>query len=389
MIQPDSAKPKAAQRMRILVTGGAGFIGSRLCVALARRGHEVTALDNLSPQIHGQDFTARRARANLSGCRFIQGDVLDRAVVRKAVKSQQAIVHLAAETGTGQSMYQIAKYSEVNVCGTAIVLEAVAESARDLGKFVLASSRAVYGEGAYRCGRHGTFYPGSRSEQALAAGRFELPCPQCGRVARLVATREDAAIQPISVYGATKFQQEQTVSVVCASLGLPSVALRFQNVYGPGQSLANPYTGILSIFSRLLLAGKDLNIFEDGRESRDFVYVDDVISAVISATEAKSSGHEVYNVGTGRAVSVQRIAELLRKAYGTGGEIRISGQYRTGDIRHNFADISKIRRALGFTPTVRLEQGLERFAAWARTQEAGPDRFGRSLLELKKRGLLK
>ena len=375
--------------MKILVTGGAGFIGSRLCVALARRGHEVTAVDNLSPQIHGPHCTLRRARAGLQGCRLIQGDVLDKALLRKVAQGQEAIVHLAAETGTGQSMYQIARYSEVNVCGTAIVLDAVAEGARDLKKFVLASSRAVYGEGAYRCGTHGSFHPGSRPEHELAAGRFDLTCPKCGKVARVVATREDAAIQPISVYGATKFQQEQTVSVVCQSLRIPSVALRFQNVYGPGQSLANPYTGILSIFSRLLLAGRDLNIFEDGRESRDFVYVDDVISAVVSATEADSTGHKVFNVGTGRPVSVQRIAELLKKAYGTGGEIRVSGQYRTGDIRHNYAAISKIRREFGFKPSVRLEEGLGIFANWARTQDAAPDNFGRSLAELRKRGLLK
>jgi dTDP-L-rhamnose 4-epimerase len=271
----------------ILINGGAGFIGSRLALALLRRGHLVTVLDNLSPQIHGDEPRASSLYRSIEGqVRFIHGDVTDRAALAAALAEQDAVVHYAAETGTGQSMYQIERYSHVNVGGTALLLDILANAPHRVKRMVVASSRSIYGEGKYLSPELGAVYPTHRSEADMQAGRFEVAPPAGSSALELVATDEDSRIHPSSVYGITKQVQEQLVMTVCPTLGIDGVALRYQNVYGPGQSLANPYTGILSIFSNLIMSGKPINIFEDGLESRDFVYIDDVVAATVSTSVA-------------------------------------------------------------------------------------------------------
>ncbi|MFR0716569.1 NAD-dependent epimerase/dehydratase family protein [Enterobacterales bacterium BD_CKDN230030183-1A_HGKHYDSX7] len=377
--------------MKVLITGGAGFIGSALAIALVGRGDEVTVLDNLSPQIHGEipeDSTLVKRLPE--SVRLIKGDVRDRVALTGALSGQEVVVHLAAETGTGQSMYEIDHYVDVNARGTSLMLDILAKKeggSESVRRMVVASSRAIYGEGKYQ-GRDGFFYPGARALEDLEAGIFECRDPASREIASPVPTDESSKIHPSSIYGITKQVQEQLVLTGGAALGIGAVALRYQNVYGPGQSLKNPYTGILSIFSTLLLQGKDVNIFEDGRESRDFVYIDDVVLATIAAIDSDVTG-KAYNVGTGEATDVLTVAQLLKDNYGMGGEIRISGNFRIGDIRHNIADLSRIKKDMGFVPGITFAEGVKAFAQWVKTQEISDSGYDRSVSELRAKGLLK
>lgn len=376
--------------LRILITGGAGFIGSRLCLALLARGHQVRVLDILSPQIHGSDPEQSPLYRSISGkVEFIRGNVTSKADVRKALSGIDTVVHFAAETGTGQSMYAIRHYADVNTSGTALLLDEIANEPFPVKKLVVASSRAVYGEGKYECAHHGTVYPGARSTADMEKGNFEVRCPVCNVAVAMLPTDEQTPVQPTSVYGVTKLNQEQLTLTVARALGISAIAYRYQNVYGPGQSLANPYTGILSIFSTRILHGNGINIFEDGRESRDFVYIDDVIAATVAGIEAQSPLLEVFNVGSGEATSVSAVVQGLQSALGREVPTQISGQFRVGDIRHNLADISRIRRSLGYTPRVTFAAGLERFAQWVGTQAVESDRYEESLQELRAKGLFK
>jgi len=371
--------------VKVLISGGAGFIGSTLSLALVARGHEVTVLDNLSPQIHGDhSVLLDRIRDRV---RFIQGDVRSRPDWQQALAGQEAVVHLAAETGTGQSMYQIAHYTDVNIGGTALLLDLLANEAHSVRRLVVASSRAIYGEGRYRCAACGIVHPEARLAQDMAGGDFQVKCPHCGANAQMLATDETSRIGPSSVYGISKHTQEQLVLSAGQALGIPAVAFRYQNVYGPGQSLTNPYTGILSIFSTRILNGHDIVIFEDGLESRDFVYIDDVVSATIAGIENSAAAGQVFNVGSGVATSVETVAHTLVRAYGATVPVRISGNFRVGDIRHNVADLTKIRQHLGFEPTVSFEQGIAHFAQWVRGQDTQSDRYDESIREMKSRGL--
>jgi dTDP-L-rhamnose 4-epimerase len=376
--------------MRILITGGAGFIGSNLALALRQGGHEVTVLDSLSVQIHGAD--PRRDSALFKSIeqkvRFIEGSVTDASAWEAALEGQEAVLHLAAETGTGQSMYEIKRYVDVNIGGTALMLDLLANRPHGVRKLVVASSRALYGEGKY-LGAQGVVYPGARREQDLAAGRFELYDPATGAALAVQPTDEDARIHPSSVYGITKQNQEQLVMTVCRSLGIAASALRYQNVYGPGQSLSNPYTGILSIFSTRILHGKPISIFEDGRESRDFVYIDDVVQATQLALFRAEADGEVFGIGSGVPTSVLAAAEALRARYARPVDIAITGAYRLGDIRHNYADLTKARRLLGFEPQVDFESGIGRFVDWVLTQPVQRDGYEKSLDELKAKGLMR
>ncbi|MCL4641634.1 MULTISPECIES: NAD-dependent epimerase/dehydratase family protein [Olivibacter] len=355
---------------RILITGGAGFVGSSLSLALLNKGYEVTVLDNLSEQIHGKDakacsslFLSIKDKVN-----FIKGSVADYAIFQTAVRGQQAIIHLAAETGTGQSMYQISQYSHVNMQGTANLLDILANDRHEVEKVVVASSRAIYGEGKYVNGGGDYFYPGHRLDIRLSRGDFELYNEETQEQLYPVATDESALIHPSSVYGITKQYQEQMVMTICPTLGIKPVAFRYQNVYGPGQSLNNPYTGILSIFSNLIRNQQTINIFEDGQESRDFVYVDDVVEATILGLEREEANNQVYNVGTGQRTTVLAVAKMLMANYGTEVPLNISGNYRMGDIRHNFADITKLKEQLGFSPCVSFSDGLQHFTDWVKDQ---------------------
>ena len=374
----------------ILITGGAGFIGSRLALALNERGCNVTVLDNLSPQIHGASPRQSALFRSIEGqVRFIEADVTDRAALTDALAGQHAVVHYAAETGTGQSMYQIDRYARVNVGGTALMLDILANQPHSVRRLVVASSRSIYGEGKYHSAEHGVVYPGHRSPAAMSAGDFEVHHPAGGSPLQLLATDEASMIHPSSVYGITKQVQEQLVMTVCPTIGVEGVALRYQNVYGPGQSLSNPYTGILSIFSNLIMSSKPINIFEDGHESRDFVYIDDVVQATTQALFNPAAAQGVFNVGSGVPVDVLTVARTLVRMLGTKVPISVSGNFRLGDIRHNYACLDKAAHVLGFTPRFDFNTGLRLFCDWVRIQGPVLSDYEGSIAEMKQKGLLK
>jgi dTDP-L-rhamnose 4-epimerase len=376
---------------KILITGGAGFIGSNLALALIEKGHAVTILDNLSPQIHGADpsVSSPLYKSVKDAANFITGSVTNKADLMKAIADNEVIVHLAAETGTGQSMYQISNYTDTNIGGTALLLDVLANGKTKVQKVVVASSRAIYGEGRYLSDNLGYVYPLQRNDEDMRSGNFEVNYPGSTSPLQLVATDEGSVIHPTSVYGITKQNQEQMVMVVCKALGIAPVAFRYQNVYGPGQSLSNPYTGILSIFSTLIRNKKPINIFEDGKESRDFIFIDDVVQATILGIEKDEANGEVFNVGTGVATTVMEVAMQLVKNYQADVPLQISGNYRIGDIRHNYADITKIKKLLGFVPSVSFESGVAKFTRWVMEQEMSVSKFEESMQEMKSKGLLK
>ena len=376
---------------KILITGGAGFIGSNLSLQLINKGYTVTVLDNLSEQIHGDGagINSPLYHSIKDKVRFIHGSVTSRADWLTAIDENEIIVHLAAETGTGQSMYQIDMYVQVNVGGTALMLDILANQETNVKKVVIASSRAIYGEGKYLTEKNIPVYPQQRDKNKLDSGFFEVTIPEYNGSLQLAATDEDAKIHPTSVYGITKQNQEQMVMTVCPSLGIAPVAFRYQNVYGPGQSLSNPYTGILSIFSTQIKNNKGIDIFEDGKESRDFVFIDDVVNATILGIEKEEANDQVFNVGTGVPVSVMEVALTLIKNYAIEVPLRVSGSYRIGDIRHNYADISKLKTLLGFEPQVNFDQGIKRFVAWVNSQAINESRYEDSLDEMRAKGLLK
>ncbi|WP_185213169.1 NAD-dependent epimerase/dehydratase family protein [Sphingobacterium mizutaii] len=376
--------------MKILITGGAGFIGSNLALKLIERGHKITVLDNLSPQIHGENpmKTSPLFLSINEKVQFIHGSVTNKSNWEEAIKGQDIIVHLAAETGTGQSMYEVQKYVDVNINGTGIMLDLLVNSDHTVKKVVVASSRSIYGEGKYLTNELGAVYPNHRNALEMDAGNFEVTYPGVNSL-ELVGTDEKSKIHPSSVYGITKQNQEQMVMTVCPTKGIAAVALRYQNVYGPGQSLKNPYTGILSIFSTQIKNGNGINIFEDGKESRDFVFIDDVVDATILSIEKEEANNEVFNVGTGEAVDVITVANSLINNYGIEVPVTISGNYRLGDIRHNFADLTKIKNRLNFIPKVDFQTGLKKFTDWVNTQEVQEDQYQKSINEMKSKGLYK
>ena len=378
---------------KILITGGAGFIGSNLALALLKKGHQVTVLDNLSEQIHGKnpEETSPLYLSIKDKVRFIKGTVACRETLQKAIADNTVIVHLAAETGTGQSMYEIQHYTDVNIGATALLLDILTNEKHSVKKVVVASSRAIYGEGKYYNKTKNTFvYPLQRTDEDMQKGDFEVKDPQNhSDVLELVATTEDSIIHPTSVYGITKQVQEQLVMTVCPTIGIAGVAFRYQNVYGPGQSLKNPYTGILSIFSTQIKNGNGINIFEDGKETRDFVFISDVVEATVLGIEKETANNQVFNVGTGVATDVITVATELSNNYGIQVPITISGNYRLGDIRHNYADITKARQLLGFEPKVSFKEGLKQFTDWVNTQEVEEDKYQQSIDEMKAKGLYK
>ncbi|WP_343530395.1 NAD-dependent epimerase/dehydratase family protein [Pedobacter sp.] len=374
----------------ILITGGAGFIGCNLALKLISKGYVITVLDNLSEQIHGKDaeHTSPLYISIKDKVKFIKGTVTSKADWQEAIKGQDVIVHYAAETGTGQSMYEIQKYVDVNINGTAILLDLLANEPHQVKKVVIASSRSIYGEGRYKSKELGFVYPKHRTANFMDNGDFEVKYPNSTAL-ELVATDEDSKIHPSSVYGITKQNQEQMIMTVCPTLGIAPVAFRYQNVYGPGQSLKNPYTGILSIFSTQIKNGNGINIFEDGKETRDFVFIDDVVDATILGIEKDEANNEVFNVGTGVPTDVITVANGLINNYGVNVPVSINGNYRLGDIRHNYADLTKINSKLGFEPKFSFEQGLKQFTHWVNTQEVEEDRYTKSIEEMKAKGLYK
>jgi len=374
-------------KSRVLITGGAGFIGTKVARRLLAEGHDVSIMDCFSPQIHGDS-------SELPGdlrdtVQLFRSDVRDEASWTAALPGHQVLIHLAAETGTGQSMYEVAKYEQVNLAGTALLYEALAgKTGNHLERVIVASSRAIYGEGAYRCAEHGLVYPQPRGSAEKKLGLFDPACPTCNQPCRAVPTSESAPFQPLSFYGLTKQVQEQMTLLFGQVLGIPSVAMRYQNVYGPGQSLKNPYTGILAIFSNLARVGADIDIFEDGEESRDFVYIDDVVQATVAAVHTPEATSFAVNVGSNERTTVLEVAQAVNRYFGEKSKIYITGAFREGDIRHGVADLTRAQAMLAYAPSVNFRQGLQNFLAWAQESEPELDGYRRSLNELEARGLL-
>jgi dTDP-L-rhamnose 4-epimerase len=371
--------------MNILVTGGAGFIGSHLVDGLIERGHKVRILDSLVGQVHGDavpEFLNKEAE-------FIKADVCDAVAVAKALDGIEVVYHEAAEVGVGQSMYEIVRYVKANDLGTAVLLEEMIKRPAQFKKLVVASSMSIYGEGAYSCDTCGeTIYPQLRGNEQLDAHDWELKCEDCDSALKPVGTSEIKPLYPTSVYAVSKQDQEQYCICVGRSYKIPTVALRYFNVYGTRQALSNPYTGVCAIFSARLLNNQGPVIFEDGGQTRDFVHVSDIVQANLLALESDKANYQAINIGTGRPISVKGIAQLLAKGLGKDIEPEIVGKYREGDIRHCIADISRAKKLLGYEPRVNLEEGLVGLLDWVRNQNAD-DRVEAATEELAARHLVR
>ncbi len=370
----------------VLVTGGAGYIGSHLVDALVARDYRVTVLDNLDPQVHRSGTWPSYANAK---ARYVKGDVRDRAVFEPLVLASQAVVHFGAAVSIGQSMYQIDRYVDVNTRGTALLLDILVNTKHTVEKVLVASSIGVYGEGAYRCATHGIVAPAIRPEQQLAARDWEQHCPQCGTHVKPVPTPEDKALYRDNIYSMTKYHQEEMVLLIGKTYGIPSVAPRFFNVYGPRQSLSNPYAGVAAIWLSRLLNGRQPIVFEDGGQLRDFVSIHDAVDCLVLMLENPGADYLPVNVGSGQTITILEIAALLGRLLGSSIEPQITQTGRKFDIRHNTADIACARRTLGFAPKVTLDQGFTELIAWAQTTpDVAVDFFDRALQELQDKGLL-
>ena len=374
--------------MKILITGGAGFIGQKLIRRLLHQNCSIRILDNFSPQIHSENSFADDLACKVE---VIRSDIRDVTALKKGLEDVEVIVHLAAETGTGQSMYEIDRYFSVNVQGTASMLDILQneKNLSSLKSIVVASSRAVYGEGAYSCSTHGGCFPEQRNHGQMSRGGFDPLCPECGAPMRLVPTSESAPFKPMSIYGLTKQVQEQAILMFARTRGINGFGLRYQNVYGPGQSLKNPYTGILAVFSNLARQNEPIEIYEDGLESRDFVYIDDVVEATMRCIQYKGNFVGALNVGSGVATTVIEVAEEIKKFFKSSSSIGVTGAFRMGDIRHNIADITKLKAILDFTPKISFREGLANFLTWA-SEQSPEDKtaYLRSVSELKGKGLM-
>jgi len=372
--------------MNVLVTGGAGFIGTHLVRRLLREGCSTAVLDNFNPQVHaGVRHLAPDVADHVE---LYRGDVTDRELLAQALEGRDVVVHLAAETGTGQSMYEVARYQDVNIGGTATLIDCIVNKRKcRVGKVLVASSRAIYGEGKYRCEEHGIVYPGARIRDHLVAGQYEPVCPVCNLPCCPEATAEDAPAHPLSFYGLTKYVQEEMVLMFGRAHGFSTHALRYQNVFGPGQSLRNPYTGILAIFSTLARSNTPIQVFEDGLESRDFVFVEDAVDATWRLVKGDCGSVHAFNVGTGQPTTVLKITNEIVQFFGSKSPIVVTGAFREGDIRHNFADISSICTATGFTPQCAFRSGLKKFLTWAAAQDHPSVQYESSLSEMRERGL--
>ncbi|MBA2377990.1 MAG: NAD-dependent epimerase/dehydratase family protein [Blastocatellia bacterium] len=371
--------------MNILVTGGAGFIGSHLVDALVERGHRVRILDSLVEQVH-----AGRVPEYLNAAaEFVRADVCDAEAVAAALDGIDAVFHEAAEVGVTQSMYEIVRYVRANDLGTAVLLEEVVRRRDQIKKLIVTSSNTIYGEGTRECGGCGVRVdPPLRTDAELQRREWDIKCDACGVAMRPAGTREDRALFPTTIYAATKLAQDQYSLAVGRAYKIPTVALRYFNVYGTRQALSNPYTGVCAIFSARLMNGQAPVVFEDGGQMRDFTHVSDIVQANLLALDSDRADYESLNVGTGRATSVAEIARLIAAGLGKDIEPEITGQYREGDIRHCIADVSKISRLLGFEPKVELEDGLGVLLKWVAGAQV-EDRVVKANAELESRSLIK
>ncbi len=351
----------------VLITGGAGFIGSHTGDALLEAGYRVRVLDNLDPQIHGS--TDRFPTYLNPQIEYLRGDIRRPEDVRNALQDASHIYHFASLTGVGQSMYDMRDYAEINVAGTATLLEEIIKNKCPIKKFVLASSRAVYGEGTHRCPSCGIVFPALRNPQSMKQGQFAVLCPSCNRETTSVATSEDRPLIPISFYGLTKKAQEDQCHYASQTFGLPTVVLRYFNVYGSRQSLINPYTGIISIFFSRMADAKPISVYEHGLPLRDYVHVQDVVQANLKALSADLPHYTILNVGTGKSTNIVDVVSSLAHALGRQPYLLDEAEYRVGDIHSCVADITKIKKMLYYEPKVALETGIQEFVHWAREQK--------------------
>ena len=369
----------------ILVTGGAGFIGSHLVDELVNQGHRVRILDSIVEQVHGREIPEHLNK----DAEFIKADVCDEDAVKRALDGIDVIYHEAAEVGVGQSMYEIVRYVRANDLGTAVLLEEVIKRPNQLKKLVVASSMSIYGEGAYICENcNETIYPQLRSNAQLDAHEWEFNCEKCGAELKPIGTTEEKTLFPTSVYAVSKQDQEQYCLAVGRAYKIPTVALRYFNVYGTRQALSNPYTGVCAIFSSRLMNDERPMVFEDGKQTRDFVHVSDIVQANLRALETDKADYQTINIGTGYPISVGEISQMLAKGLGKDIEPEFVGKYREGDIRHCVADITKARNLLNYEPKVKLEDGLMALLDWVKDQKPA-DRVATATAELAARQLVR
>ncbi len=355
-------------RKTILITGGAGFVGSHLADGLLREGHSVRVLDNLTPQVH-----SRKLPTYLSPeVEIVYGDVRDAGAVRQALEGADAVYHFAATVGVGQSMYEIERYMSVNTLGTAQLLQQLLDTKSRVEKLIVASSMSIYGEGAYTCAGCGPVAPPIRTNEQLRAGNWNPVCPTCAGALTPRPTAENKPSEVTSVYALSKRDQEELCLTYGRVYDLPVVALRFFNIYGTRQALSNPYTGVAAIFASRLLNGQQPLVFEDGEQQRDFVNIHDIVRANLLALERPEADGHVINVGSGQPISIARVAELLSDRLGTRDRLphQVTGRYRSGDIRHAYADLTKARALLGYEPRVTHEEGFAELVDWLQAQEA-------------------
>ena len=349
---------------KVLVTGGAGFIGSHLVDALVELGHEVLAFDNLDPAAHPQP-AKWPAYANAK-CKYILGDVKDKEALRQAMKDVEVVFHHAAAVGSGISMIDIRRFVEVNSLGTANLLEVAIENQQRIKKLIVASSMTVMGEGTYACRQHGVHYPFLRPMDQLERKEWEVRCPRCQQPSNPQAMTEDRPLLPLTIYGLTKMDEELQTMLVGGFYKIPAVAFRYFSVYGPRQSLTNPYTGVIARFGTRVITGKAPLIYEDGLQLKDVIHVRDVVRANLLAMERNEANHQVFNLGNGEGMTVYRIGELISEKLGSTLRPVLTGQYRRGDARHGWADTSKARELLAWQPSLSAEGGFADLCLWLR-----------------------
>lgn len=370
--------------MKILVTGGAGFIGSFLVDRLVKLGHEVTIYDNLEPQVHHGKIPAYLNR----NAKFVKADICNREKLDKALKNIDVIFHEAAMVGVGQSMYEVEKYTKVNTYGTSVLLDLIVNKHRNhIRKLIVAASMSEYGEGLYNCRKCGDIKPPLRDENQLKKGQWELRCPNCNLDLKPKPTSEKTPLSASSIYAINKKDQEEMAITIGKAFNFPAVALRYFNVYGPRQSLSNPYTGVAAIFISRIKAKKNPVVFEDGNQSRDFVSVHDIVDANLAVMKNKDADYKVFNVGSGAAISIAQLGHLLIKLLNPKLKLDITNKFRKGDIRHCFSDITKIKKEIGWFPKVKLRDGLQELIVWSQRAES-KDLFEQAQKILSKKGVI-